>query len=514
MATAALTVLGLGLCATPPAAATSGPQNTIVGAESPGSVQNSYIVVLKDSAFAASSARGKTLASAHGAEVTSTYRHALNGFAAKMSESQALAMAAEPAVARVVQDTVFKAEGTQPAPSSWGLDRIDHPDRPVDGTYTYPDRAGAGVTVYVIDTGVRLSHQDFAGRASCGYDHFGGTCDDGFGHGTHVAAIAAGRDHGVAKTADVVAVKVLDDSGSGTASSVLAGVDWVTAHASGPAVANMSISGPASDLVDDAVRRSVAKGVTYTVAAGNNNGDASGRSPARMNEVITVGASTGTDARARFSNYGPTVDLYAPGFYITSAGNTDDTAAVVDSGTSMAAPHAAGAAALHLADHPTVTPASVEDALTGAASYGRLSGIPAGTVNALLHTGTGSGAPVAIDPPKGTPITSDTDVEIKDHVTSESPMTVSGVDPGKLGNGLEVAVDIKHGWVWDLTVEAIAPDGSSWRVHEHSGPAENLKRTYLLRLPEGMDVNGTWALKVSDSEGAHEGIIDSWSLRF
>jgi subtilisin family serine protease len=387
-ATAAAVALGAGTTL-PAQAATAAPaEGRIVGAGSPDAVKDSYIVMLKSgSGLTAASAAGKSLVKEYGGEVTRTYRSALNGYAASLSETEAKRLAADPAVAQVVQDTTVSIDATQTNPPSWGLDRIDQANLPLDNSYTYPDTAGAGVTAYIIDTGVRITHTDFGGRASYGYDAVSDDfiAQDGNGHGTHVAGTVAGTSYGVAKKANIVAVRVLNNAGSGTIAQVVAGIDWVTANAQKPAVANMSLGGGASTALDTAVRNSIASGVTYAVAAGNSNVDASTQSPARVTEALTVGATTSTDARASYSNYGPTVDLFAPGSSITSAWKTNDTATNTISGTSMASPHVAGAAAVYLAGHPTASPSTVATALVNGATSGVLSGIGTGSPNKLLR---------------------------------------------------------------------------------------------------------------------------------
>ena len=251
----------------------------------------------------------------------------------------------------------------------------------------WPSSGGRGVTVYVIDTGVRITHRDFGGRARYGWDFVDGdrSASDGNGHGTHVAAIAAGARYGVAKRASVVAVRVLDDSGAGTTSQLIAGIDWVTRHAHRPAVANLSLGGPHDDRLDAAVRASIAAGITYTVAAGNGGLPASRYSPADVPQAVTVGATDRADARASFSNWGPALDLFAPGVGITSATNVSDTGKAAWSGTSMAAPHAAGAAALYLGGHPGATPARVAGALVAGAVSGTVTGAGPGSPGKLLH---------------------------------------------------------------------------------------------------------------------------------
>ncbi|MDH6453000.1 MULTISPECIES: S8 family peptidase [unclassified Streptomyces] len=362
------------------------PEGRILGAGEAGSVSGSYLVTLKGGTKAPS-ATGKGVAEKYGARISHTYGTVLNGYAIRADERQAGRLAADPRVASVVQDTRVTLEGTQKNPPSWGLDRVDQPKPSLDRSYSWPRSAGAGTTVYVIDTGIRISHKDFGGRAAYGWDFVGGdrTAGDGNGHGTHVAATVAGTGYGVAKQARVVAVRVLDNAGSGTTAQVIAGIDWVTKNARKPAVANLSLGGPHNAQLDAAVRTSIASGVTYTVAAGNDGLPAGLYSPADVPQAITVGATDRTDARAGFSNYGSAVDLFAPGVSITSAGIAGDTARKTWSGTSMATPHAAGAAALYLAEHPAATPAQVGRALVKLAISGKVSGRGAGSPDKLLQ---------------------------------------------------------------------------------------------------------------------------------
>ncbi|MFJ3338522.1 S8 family peptidase [Streptomyces sp. NPDC086766] len=314
---------------------------------------------------------------------------ALNGYAVRAGAGQARRLAADPRVASVV--VRVRLDRTPTNPPSRGLDRIDQRTLPLNRTYTAPDAGGRGVTVYVIDTGVRITHRDFGGRAGYGWDFVGHdpAAGDGNGHGTHVAGIVAGTAHGVAKRARVVAVRVLGDDGTGTMSRVIAGIDWVTRHARKPAVANLSLGGPYDAQLDAAVRASIRSGVTYTVAAGNGGRAAALFSPADVREAITVGAVDGRDARAGFSNTGSALDLFAPGVSITSASAASDTSRATFSGTSTAAPYAAGAAALHLSGHPRAAPAQVAKALVTGAATGRVGDPGPGSPNRLVRVPTG-----------------------------------------------------------------------------------------------------------------------------
>ncbi|MFB6847759.1 S8 family peptidase [Streptomyces sp. NPDC056373] len=362
-------------------------EGRVLAADSPTAIKDSYLVTLKKSAgLKASSAAGKGLVKEYGGSVDKTFGKALNGWSATLSATEARRLAADPAVASVEQNQRVALAATQ-TNAPWGLDRIDQASLPLSGTYTYPDSAGSGVTVYVIDTGVRITHQEISGRASHGYDAVDGdnNASDGNGHGTHVATTIAGTTYGVAKKAKIVGVRVLNNSGSGTTAGVIAGIDWVTRNHSGPSVANMSLGGGASATLDTAVRNSIAGGVTYAVAAGNSSTSASSSSPARVAEAITVGATTSTDAKASYSNYGSALDIFAPGSSITAGWHTSDTATNTISGTSMATPHVAGAAAVYLAGHTSSTPAQVATALVNGAVTGKVTSAGSGSPNRLLQ---------------------------------------------------------------------------------------------------------------------------------
>ncbi|WP_326597948.1 S8 family peptidase [Streptomyces sp. NBC_01803] len=502
--------LAIGLLSALPSGAAQQPEGRIQNAGAAGAIAGSYIVTLDESDLRAGTSAGRALAEEYGADITETYTEALNGYAVELSEQRARRLAADPAVESVVQNRTFTIDTTQPSPPSWGLDRIDQRALPLNGSYTYPDSAGQGVTAYIIDTGVRISHSDFGGRASNGFDAIDNdsVAQDGNGHGTHVAATVAGTSYGVAKRANIVAVRVLNNSGSGTTAQVIAGIDWVTRNAVKPAVANMSLGGGIDSALDTAVRNSIASGITYAVAAGNNNANASNSSPARVSEAITVGSTTNTDARSSFSNYGTILDIFAPGSSITSAWNTSDTATNTISGTSMATPHVAGAAALYLADNPTATPAGVSTALVNNATTGVVTSPGTGSPNRLLYVGTGT------TPPPGPSFDNATDYTISDNTTVDSPITVTGVS-GNAPATLGVPVDIKHTYIGDLRIQLIAPDGTAYLLKDYGvgGSADNVLQTYTVNASSEV-ANGTWKLRVSDNAALDTGKIDSWGLRF
>lgn len=373
-------------------------------------IADQYIVMLDSpSAFSAEATLGlgdraqQLLSRAGGGEVLQQYEHALLGFSARMPAVVAERLQALDGVLLVEQDQIVEANATQTG-ATWGLDRIDQRALPLNGSYVYADQAGQGAHVYVIDTGLNASHTEFSGRVGTGRNFVGSggllcallgirctvnpaDTNDCNGHGTHVAGTAVGTVYGVAKKATVHAVRVLGCNGSGSNSGVIAGVDWVTANAPPGSVANMSLGGGDSTALDTAVENAVAAGITVVVAAGNDNANACSGSPNKVPVAMTVGATTNTDARASYSNFGSCLDLFAPGSSITSAWYTSNTATNTISGTSMASPHVAGAAALVLGANPGLSPAAVTDAILADVTLGVVTGAGAGSPNALLYTG-------------------------------------------------------------------------------------------------------------------------------
>ena len=391
-------------------------QATMVNVPQSKAIKDTYIVVFNTpsvlnlsnnnaiSEFATQQA--ESLVNQYDVRVMRSFGSALNGVLVNASPQQIKALRSDPKVKYIEQDQVMsvtpmmEANADQPSPT-WGIDRIDQRNLPLDSNY-HTDYDGSGVTAFVIDTGVLNTHNEFGGRASSGYDFIDNDYDatDCNGHGTHVAGTIGGSTYGVAKNVNVVGVRVLNCSGSGSNSGVIAGINWVKNNASGPAVANMSLGGGASQATDDAVNAAVAAGITFVVAAGNDNSNACNYSPARAADAITVGSTTSNDSRSSFSNYGTCLDIYAPGSSITSSWYTSNSATNTISGTSMASPHVAGVAALYLDENPNLSPAQVTNLLATRATSGKVTDAKTGSPNKLLFSlasddgGCGSNCPV------------------------------------------------------------------------------------------------------------------------
>ncbi|WP_345857025.1 S8 family peptidase [Shewanella algae] len=365
-------------------------------------IKDQYIVVFNTPAVinlndpngvsAYASSMGARLANEHGIEVRQNFGNSLNGVLVKANAAQIQSLLKDPNIKYVEQDQrvsiepMVEAAGDQGG-ATWGLDRIDQRDLPLNSNYHY-DYDGSGVTAFVIDTGVRNTHNEFGGRASSGYDFIDNDNDssDCNGHGTHVAGTIGGSTYGVAKNVNIVGVRVLNCSGSGTNSGVISGINWVKNNAQGPSVANMSLGGGASQALDDAVNAAVAAGISFVVAAGNDNSNACNYSPARAANAVTVGSTTSTDSRSSFSNYGTCLDIYAPGSSITSAWYNSNSVTNTISGTSMASPHVAGVAALYLAENPALSPTQLTNLLVSRASSGKVGDAKTGSPNKLLYS--------------------------------------------------------------------------------------------------------------------------------
>jgi aqualysin 1 len=351
-----------------------------------------YIVLLKDSAInpghRASSVNemAKRLTGSFGGRVQRTYHQVLNGFSLQISESMAREMAKDPSVAHIETDSIVSAADVQDR-ADWGLDRIDQRYLPISSSYTY-NSTGLGINVYVIDSGIRVGHKEFQGRASIAFDAVGDGLNgsDCNGHGTHVAGIIGGKTYGVAKNVNLFSVRVLGCDGTGSLSQLISGIEWITQNHIAPAVVNISINGPSSPALDQAIQRSIASGITYVTAAGNNSKDACQTSPARVTEAFTVGSTTQADELASFSNTGRCIDILAPGSNITSAWYTDDTATQTLSGTSLSTAFTTGAAALYLEKDPAASPFTVTNAILSSSTINLITKLKNDTPNRLLYS--------------------------------------------------------------------------------------------------------------------------------
>ncbi|MDG4822229.1 S8 family peptidase [Asanoa sp. WMMD1127] len=483
-------------------AAAAEPSGTVLNAGGETAVAGSYIVVFKDTAVARTSVDGSatTLASRHGGSVVRTYRAALRGFELRATEAQAKKVAANPNVAYVEQNHTVHALGTQPNPPSWGLDRIDQRNLPLNQSYTYPNTA-ANVHAYIVDTGIRTTHQDFGGRAVSGFDAVdGGAADDCNGHGTHVAGTVGGGAYGVAKGVRLVAVRVLNCQGSGTNAQVIGGIDWVTANAVKPAVANMSLGGGANTSIDNAVNNAINSGVTFAIAAGNGNilgqrQNACNYSPARVPNAITVGATQNNDAAASFSNFGTCVDILAPGVNITSSWSTGDTATNTISGTSMATPHVAGAAALVLSANPGWSNQQVRDYLVNNSTPNVVTNPGTGTPNRLLFV-VNDGTPpandfaVSVSPAAGSVTAgASATTTVNTATTSGTAQTVSfsasGLPSGATASFNPASVTSGGSSTLTITTSAATPSGTYSVTVTGTGAAGARTATYALTVTGG-----------------------------
>jgi subtilisin family serine protease len=463
-----------------PLAAPDGRTAPVLSASNGRGIDGQYIVVLNEGA------NPRSVAAIAGVTPGFVYTAALNGFSAELNQGQLNALQHNGAVAYIEQDQEVQASTTQSG-ATWGLDRIDQRDLPLNGTYTYTP-TGAGVHAYIIDTGILLSHTQFTGRMSNGYDAVtsGGNANDCNGHGTHVAGTVGGTTYGVAKGVTLHPVRVLNCSGSGTNAGVIAGMDWVANNHVKPAVANMSLGGGASTATDDAVNRMHNAGVTVVVAAGNSNTNACNSSPARAANAITVGSTTSSDARSSFSNYGTCVDVFAPGSSITSAWYTSTTATNTISGTSMASPHVAGVAALYLQGNTTATAATVANAIITTSTANKVTSAGTGSPNRLvfsLLTGGGTTPPPTSITYTGS--LSGTGANSYQPSTTGYTVTASGTHTGQLsGTGIDFDLYLQKqsstgSWstvassLGSNSNESVSYNGTAgtyrWRVYAYTG---------------------------------------------
>jgi Subtilase family/Bacterial Ig domain/Peptidase inhibitor I9 len=449
------------------------------------------------------------LSRAHDGAVTSVYQYALKGFAAELTADQAAALTNDPRVAYVEPDQVFHTLATQ-SPATWGLDRVDQRDLPLNNTYTY-NQTGQGVQAYIIDTGIRASHQEFAGRIGNGFTSVndGNGTNDCHGHGTHVAGTVGGTTYGLAKQVTLHAVRVLSCSGSGSNAGVIAGVDWVTQNHGSPAVANMSLGGGISTALDQAVANSISSGVSYAIAAGNSNANACNSSPARVASANTVGATTNTDARSSFSNFGTCVDIFAPGSNITSSWNTSDSATNTISGTSMATPHVAGALALYLQTNPGASPATATQALINNSTPNKVTNPGTGSPNRLLFSVFGGGGGGDTTPPT-TSITSPTNGATVSGTTTVSANASDAVgvtrvelyvDGGLVGSDSTAPYQI----AWNTTTASNGSHGLQTRAFDAAG---NVGSSTVVNVTVS-NATGGGELIVN---GGFEGSATPWTL--
>jgi subtilisin family serine protease len=375
LALAVPVALALGACAdASPLSVRSSDPAPLLSAASRG-IDGAYIVVLNEGADP------RSVAAIAGVSPRHVYTVALNGFSATLNAGQLNALRHNPHVAYVEQDQEVRPMTTQSG-AAWGIDRIDQPQLPLSGTYSYTTTA-SNVYAYVIDTGIQTSHPEFGGRATVAYDALGGNGQDCNGHGTHVAGIIGSRTYGIAKGVRLRAVRVLNCTGSGTTSGIIAGIDWVRLNRTNPAVANISLGGGLSAALNTAVANLVSSGVFVAVAAGNSNADACNFSPASVASAMTVMASSSTDARWPSSNYGSCTDIYAPGVNITSTWINSGFNTL--SGTSQASPHVAGVAVLYKSTNTSASPATMTAWIINNAIPNVITGNPAGTPNRLVN---------------------------------------------------------------------------------------------------------------------------------
>ena len=480
------------------------PEGTIL--PSANAVEGSYVVVLRDGTSPT------VVAARHAGTIGRVFTSALNGFEVSMPEKAARRLAADPAVAYVQRNGTMQVDpgvlGTQPNPPSWGLDRIDQRNLPLDSSYTYPNTA-ANVHAYILSTGIRTTHVDFGGRAIHGRDTVDNDNDatDCNGHGTAVAGIVGASTYGVAKNVTLVGVRMLNCAGSATIAQVIAGVDWVTANAVKPAI-GVLVAGASTNLAyNNAIRNSIASGVTYTVVSGSSASDACQFSPGGVTEAITVAATDMADNKHSASNFGPCLDIFAPGVSVSTLWFTSDTATIVLSGTSFSTAYAGGVAALIASANPAWTPQQVRDKMVADATPGVVTNPGAGSPNLLLYVDNAGTPP----PCTGT---NPNNVTIPDSPAAavNSPVAVSACS-GNASSSSAAEVHIIHPFRGDLQIDLVAPDGSVYRLQSLSADSgDDIHTTFVVNLSSEAR-NGTWRLRVRDRRVLNTGFIDSWTLR-
>ncbi|GIH11022.1 serine protease [Rhizocola hellebori] len=484
--------------------AAAAPEGAILPAAN--AVAGSYVVVLRDGVSPAS------VTARHAGTVGRVFTSALNGFEVSLSEKEARRLAADPSVAYVQQNGTVHVDpgvlGTQPNPPSWGLDRIDQRNLPLDNSYTYPNTAG-NVHAYILSTGIRTTHVDFGGRAIHGRDVVDNDDDatDCNGHGTSVAGVVGGSTYGVAKNVTLVAVRMLDCAGTATIAQVIAGVDWVTANAVKPAIGVLVAGGPTDLAYNSAIRRSIASGVTYTAVSGSSASDACQFSPGGVTEAITVAATDMADNKHSASNFGPCLDIFAPGVLVNTLWYTSDTATITLSGSSYSTAYAAGVAALIASANPAWTPQQVRDEMVADATPGVVINPGTGSPNLLAYVDN-AGAP---PPCTGT---NPNDVTIPDSPAAavNSRIVIAGCT-GNASSSSAVEVHIIHPFRGDLQVDLLAPDGTAYRLQSRSADSgDDIHTTYVVDLSREVR-NGNWRLRVRDRRALNTGFIDSWTLR-
>ncbi len=467
-------------------------------------LKDRYIVVFKDAVGNTDEVIDK-LTRGNGSSVHYRYHYAIKGFCATIPEAAVDGISRNPNVAYIEADIPMYAVTTQSNPPSWGLDRIDQTNLPLSNTYVY-NNDGSGVTAYIIDTGIRYDHQEFGGRASFGFDAWGGSGADGNGHGTHVSGTVGGSTVGVAKNVNLVAVRVLSNSGSGSTSGVIAGIDWVKNNHTASSVANMSLGGGASSSLDQAVANAVSAGVTFVVSAGNSNANASYYSPAREPSAITVASTTSSDTRSSFSNYGSIVDVFAPGSSIYSSYRYSSSSYATLSGTSMASPHVAGVAALYLEANPSASPAQVTSAIVNGATPNVVSNPGAGSPNLLLYSLIAGGGPPVIPPAAPTALSAS--------ATSSTAISLSWTNNATNQSGFYIERSTNG-----TTFAQIASVGANVTSYNSSGLNSSTQYFYKVRAFNGggnsaySNTASATTLAPPATTPVHVGAVNGYSIR-